>query len=321
LERSIVTVAAIAPVPAPEEMTISLEAVRVRPSMRTAGVDPLHVAMLAEVASEWPPILVCRADASVVDGQHRVAAARQLGLRKIRATFFDGSPDDVYVEFVRRNVTHGLPLTLAERRAAARQMLRSQGHRSDRAIAAACGISPTTIARLRKEFRDDSGASEHDPKGRTGRDGRVRPLNGMALRARIEHEIALRPEASLRSIARVVGASPETVRSVRNAVRLGAHTSARSDCVHDAASENSSAPAPSSVAVDPREDPAFADREGGQEFVEWFEATAVEEPEAWKYLDAVPLSRVYEIADLARRRAEFWTRFAKSLEARVRRWA
>jgi hypothetical protein len=35
----------------------------------------------------------------------------------------------------------------------------------------------------------------------------------------------------------------------------------------------------------------------------------------------VPLSRVYEIAGEARRRAEFWTRFAETLETRVRRRA
>jgi hypothetical protein len=36
---------------------------------------------------------------------------------------------------------------------------------------------------------------------------------------------------------------------------------------------------------------------------------------------AVPLSRVYEIADEARRRAGFWSRFAEALEGQVRRRA
>ena len=60
----------------------------------------------------------------------------------------------------------------------------------------------------------------------------------------------------------------------------------------------------------PSEDRAFTDRDGGQEFVEWFEATSVENLDPWSHVEAIPLSRVYEIADVARSRAEFWTTFA-----------
>jgi ParB-like chromosome segregation protein Spo0J len=322
-ERRIVTVAAIASPPAQaptsEVVTISLEELRVGPSMRAGGIDPLHVAALAEVASHWPPIVVSRSDSTVIDGQHRVAAARQLGLRKLTATWFDGSADEIYIEFVRRNVGHGLPLTLAERRAAARQMLRGQGGRSDRAIASVCGISPTTIARLRKEIGAAKGSNPQGTRGRVGLDGRVRPLNGLALRARIAEQIALQPDASLRTIATIVGASPETVRSVRNELRSGRDVA--SYRLGDAPGRDENALAPCEAAVAPRDDRAFADREGGQEFVDWFEATSVEELDPWRYLDAIPLSRVYEIADIARQRADFWARFAKALETRVRRWA
>jgi hypothetical protein len=70
-----------------------------------------------------------------------------------------------------------------------------------------------------------------------------------------------------------------------------------------------------------RDDRAFTDRDGGPRFVEWFDAGSVEPGDLCHYVDAVPLSRVYEIADEARRRAEFWTRFALALEGRVRRRA
>ena len=309
-----------AAVASPEVGAISIEDVRVGPSMRAAGIDPLHVAVLAEVVAEWPPILLSRADSSVIDGHHRVAAARQLGLRELRASWFDGSPEDAYLEFVRRNVGHGLPLTLAERRHAARRMLGCRPERSDRAIASVCGISPTTIARLRKEpGRSAWGGVDdtRDPRARVGLDGRVRPLNGMALRARIAHELELRPEASLRAVAGIVGASPETVRSVRNEVRAGVGAK------YASLAEPGTVPvldaAPVEISAPPREDPAFTDRDGGEAFVEWFEATAVEELDPGSHIEAVPLSRVYEIADAARRRAEFWSQFAKALEARVHR--
>ena len=291
--------------------------------MRAAGIDALHVAALAEVAAHWPPIVVNRADLSVVDGHHRMAAARQLGLRELRVTWFDGSAEDAYLEFVRCNVGHGLPLTLAERRQAARQMLRSHSERSDRAIASVCGVSPTTIARLRRELGplEWAGGGNRDAKGRVGLDGRVRPLNGMALRGRIAQELAIRPEASLRAIASTVGASPETVRSVRNELRAGTGAAmyATMACP-DAAPAVDPVPVEARVAP-PSEDRAFTDRDGGQEFVDWFEATSVEELDPWLHIEAIPLSRVYEIADTARNRAEFWTRFANTLETRVRRWA
>jgi len=320
-----VTVAAIAPLEVPSspsgEATIALDAVHLGPSLRAAGIDPSHVAALAEVPTSWPPILVNRANRSVVDGQHRIAAARQLGMRELKVTWFDGSPDDTYFEFVRRNVVHGLPLTLAERRAAARHMLKSQRRRSDRAIASVCGVSPTTVARLRKELGSDALANRpQDATGRVGLDGRVRPLNGQALRARIADEIALRPDASLRAIASVVHASPETVRSVRNELRARRRPTAGSPGEYSEAGRGNEELSRSSLGVSPRNDRAFADREGGGEFIAWFEATAVEKLDPCTHIAAVPLSRIYEIADIARRRGEFWTQFAEALETRARRW-
>jgi hypothetical protein len=70
-----------------------------------------------------------------------------------------------------------------------------------------------------------------------------------------------------------------------------------------------------------RDDRAFTDHEDGRQFVDWLNATSVESGDLWRYVDAVPLSRIYVIADEARRRAEFWTRFAMAVEGRVRRRA
>ena len=182
---------------------------------RERGIDPSHVAALAEVHQAWPPIIVARVDHSVIDGQHRVAAARDLGLLNLRAVFFDGSPDDAYIEFVRRNVSHGLPLGLAERRHAARRMLASDPSRSDRGIATVCGLSPKTVAKIRAQGGSRSRGSSALAAKRVGRDGRLRPVDAADLRARITRELEEQPGAPLRQIARQVGASPETVRSVK----------------------------------------------------------------------------------------------------------
>lgn len=296
----------------------------VGPSQRERGIDPAHVAALAEVAESWPPILVKRSDGTVIDGQHRVAAAKQLGLSELRVTWFDGSREECYLEFVRSNVSHGLPLTLPERRRAARRFVSSCPDLSDRGVAAACGLSPRTVARLREETsaeRLDTRAARGERR-RVGLDGRVRPIDPTATRVRIAREIARQPDASLRTIASAVGASPETVRSVRNELRaistsdeLGAETTS-----DPAATVLGllSRPSGSRVGATCRDDRAFTDREDGQQFVEWFGATSVEQSDLWQYVEAVPLSRVYEIADEARRRAKFWSGFAGAVESRVR---
>jgi hypothetical protein len=68
-------------------------------------------------------------------------------------------------------------------------------------------------------------------------------------------------------------------------------------------------------------DRAFNTREGGSEFIKWFDSTAVEPTDQWAHVGSVPRSRIYEVADEARRRATFWTHFADSLEGQVRRRA
>src|SRR5262245_7339861 len=220
---TVVSALAVTPEP-PTELAVahlSLDELRVGPPLRERGIDHAHVAALAEVVASWPPIVVHRTTRLVIDGQHRVAAAKLLGLRELAATFFDGSPDDAYVEFVRRNVGHGLPLTLADRRHAARRIVDMRPDLSDRGIAAVCGLSPRTVARLREDTRA-RGARANGARaaiGRVGRDGRVRPIDPGATRARIAEELARQPDASLRAIASVVGASPETVRSVRIEMR------------------------------------------------------------------------------------------------------
>jgi ParB-like chromosome segregation protein Spo0J len=303
------------------EVELALADLRPAPSRRANGLDPAHVALLAEMPEKWPAIVVRQADSTVIDGQHRVAAARTLGLTHVRAVLFKGSSDDAYVEFVRCNVGHGLPLSLEERRDAVRHILRTHADRSDRGIAAVCGVSPKTVARL----RDDLRACGALPPGtaRVGRDGRARPVDAAEVRDRIAQELEEHPEASLRFIAKRVGASPETVRSVRNRLGLaGAPTREPSAPILDAeATVLALLSRRERRSCNWRDDAALTTRDGGDDFVAWFDATTVDDVDAWNYTRAVPLSRTYEVADEARRRASFWSAFAETVEGQVRRRA
>jgi hypothetical protein len=312
------------PVPsleAPDVVEVSTSSLRVGRSPRDRGIDRAHVALLAEVAATWPPIVVSRRDRRVIDGHHRVAAAKQLGLKRLRAVYFDGSPDDAYVEFVRCNVGHGLPLGLGERRSAAGRILRSHPERSDRSVASVCGVSPKTVARLRRELARCS--PQPVPARRVGRDGRVRPIDAAELRARITEELIRQPEASLRSIAACVGSSPETVRSVRGKLRTaaGGPVVTESDPVDTDAKVLGLLTRRARTGHRVEGDHAFTASEDGCAFVEWFDTTAVASVDHWAHVASVPRSRIYEIADEARRRATFWSHFADSLEGQIRRRA
>jgi len=221
-------------------------------------------------------------------------------------------------------VSTGRSRFLAAARQDARRILLAHPERSDRGIASTCGLSPKTVARIRDELVAEGRVREARATGtRVGRDGRVRPVDASAVRVRIAEELMLRPDASLRTIARAVGASPETVRSVRSRMV----TDGSSAELGVAEGERPLAqiidlpPRSQDPGVALRDDRACTDRDGGREFVAWFDTTTLTAEEVWQHMGTVPLSRVYEVADEARRRAECWLRFAEAVEHRARRQA
>lgn len=141
-------------------------------AVRLGGTCDDHVRVLAETEKELPPILVHLGSMRVIDGMHRLAAARSCGRATIQVRYFEGSSEDAFVKAVQVNGAHGLPLTLADRKAAAGRILRDRGEWSDRRIASLVGLSPKTVGAIRGRL------SEEFPQltARTGRDGRVRRL-------------------------------------------------------------------------------------------------------------------------------------------------
>ncbi|MDQ3403271.1 MAG: ParB/RepB/Spo0J family partition protein, partial [Actinomycetota bacterium] len=180
-------------------------------SPRVAGVDEGHVGMLAAVLDSLPPIWVHRETLRVIDGVHRVRAARVLGRTRLPARLVEGGAADAFVEAVRANTVHGLPLSLADRKSAAATILRTHPHWSDRMIADVVGLSAKTVAAART----------WDGAARTGRDGKVRPLDGAERRRTAARLLGENPGLSLRQVARMAGISPETARSVKGRMARG----------------------------------------------------------------------------------------------------
>lgn len=183
------------------------------------------VRLLAELDRPWPPLLVQRRTYRVIDGVHRLLAARLRGDEMIAVRLHECDEAEAFVLAVRANVTHGLPLSLRDRKFAARRIMESRPDWSNRRIALTSGVSDKTVAAIR---RNDSSGNRGPGDDRVGLDGRRRPVDAAARRATVTNLLEHHPGSSLRAVAALAGVSPETVRSIRTGRENNA-TSATSD--------------------------------------------------------------------------------------------
>ncbi|WP_454560901.1 hypothetical protein [Mycobacterium haemophilum] len=198
-----------------EEVPIS--AIKNSYSPRVEGVGNSHVSILAQSPTPLPPIVIHRSTMHVIDGMHRLRAAQLRGATVISARLFDGTEDDAFMLAVHLNVTHGLPLRLADRKAAAERLLSSNPQWSDRSIARIVGVSHRTIAKVRHRAI----ANDAPSLSRLGRDGKAHPVSTVDGRRRAAEIAIANPTASLRQIARAAGVSVGTAHDVRSRIGRG----------------------------------------------------------------------------------------------------
>ena len=280
-------------------------------SPRTGGPDPNHARALAERFEELPPILVHGETLTVIDGAHRLLAARLLGRSTIAAVVFDGTEDEAYVEAVRCNTRHGRPLTVGERERAAGRILADCPEWSDRRVAAVCGLSPKSVARVRSRSTEDAARLTT----RVGRDGRRRPTDAAAVRLRVAELLRCQPDASLTSIAAAACTSRATVQDVRRRLLRGdSPLPARLEGGRERSSTDGAAPTSTRWS----DDPALCSTPRGGAFAAWLDGHDIGDEHWSPYLDVVPTSRAYLLGADAARRAECWRRLAEALERQVR---
>lgn len=287
---------------------IRISEVEVADSPRLDGTDEEHIRLLAGVSSPLPPILVHRESMRVIDGMHRLTAARMNGAEEIEAKFFHGSDAEAFVLAVRTNTAHGLPLTVSDRQAAATRIIASHPELSDRAIAGIAGLSARTVSNIRKRSGDTLA------QRRLGRDGRVRPLSTVEGRRIAGQLFADRPQSSLREVARQAGISVSTARDVR--MKL----SADSQDEHSAA-EGERLPGKSDSSLDLksmveslRRDPSIRYSERGQAVLRWLALRTVTANQYRQVIDDVPSHTTSLLARIARECAAAWTEFADELD-------
>ncbi|MGI5348323.1 hypothetical protein ACQEU8_09015 [Streptomyces sp. CA-250714] len=196
---------------------VALDELLASDSPRLNGEDTAHIRALAALEAPLPPILVHRGTMRIIDGMHRMRAARLRGENRIQVEFFEGGEDEVFALSVKLNITHGLPLSQADRKAAAKRIIEAHPYWSDRRIAANAGLAASTVATIRRR----STGRNAQLNVRVGRDGRVRPLHATEGRLRASKILAANPEASLRQIAEEAGIATATAKDVRDRIRQG----------------------------------------------------------------------------------------------------
>ena len=308
-------------------VSISVSSLLPADSPRLAGENPEHVKLLA-AAQGLPPILVHRNTMRVIDGMHRLRAAKLRGDDNITVKFFEGDDREAFVLSVDANVKHGLPLSLADREAAAGRILGLYRQWSDRAVAAATGLSPTTVSSIRRRLFPpaESGGS------RIGRDGRVRPMDASAGRRRASAVVAMMPDAPLRAIAKEAGVSVGTARDVRARLRAGRDpVEPQRGAVEEPEPSGDGTAEPqlssagrsrhridwASVRGNLSRDPAVRYKENGRAFVRWIDGHVIESAEWGELIDGVPPHWHKSVAELARACAGAWLAFAQELEERT----
>jgi ParB-like chromosome segregation protein Spo0J len=135
---------------------------------RGDGLSESHVRLLMESdPQDWPPILCApNGDGTygLRDGAHRTEAARRLGVPALRCNVVEGAG---YPEAVMANIAHGLSLSRADRKDAARWWAEHEPGVSYREIGLRVGLSDKTVkAALTKGERPAQTRPASDPLDR-----------------------------------------------------------------------------------------------------------------------------------------------------------
>ncbi|MEU6511935.1 MULTISPECIES: ParB/RepB/Spo0J family partition protein [unclassified Streptomyces] len=306
------------------EYRVALTALKNIVQVRLDGPDDRHTRALA-ACDEFPPILVHRPTMAILDGVHRFHAAHLRGDTHIAVRFCDEPLEKAFVRTVRENVRHGLPLTYADRTAAAGRILTAHPHWSDRYVAGVAGLSPKAVADLRKGAQQATG-----PTHRLGRDGRLRPTDADERRRRAAEILRSEPDSSLREVGRLAGISPTTVRDVKRRIENGqepipqrsADTTARTAGEGDTAS-----PSPRhdpAAGADPADFPALVKRlcsepslrhsADGRLLLRLLDLHLAAQRSSARIASAVPAHQIATVAVVAARCRQIWHDMAAGLE-------
>lgn len=313
-----------------EIVKVPISRIRVSGSPRTTGENLRHISALAEISSDLPPIVVHRRTMTVIDGVHRLRAAERGGASFMSVVFFNGDEREAFVLAVRLNSGHGLPLSLADRKAAAIRMLTDFPDWSNRRLGEVAGLSDKTIAALR---RRPGAEIPHPTSVRLGRDGVAYPIAAAEGRSRALAFLEANPETSAREVALAASISLTTAKDVRRQLRGAEEEQGKATGPDDgrtrdgesggrAVEKRSSGVRPElpdlSVVVQRlRADPSLRFTEVGRKMLRMLDVST-SHPADWTSMATnLPIHCAPMLAELARHQAKGWQILAESLTERV----
>ncbi len=306
--------------------------------LRQAGTDAAHVRLLADAAYSirLPAILVQKNGYRIIDGMHRLEAAKLRGEQTINARVIDCSDAEALILAVKSNTLHGLPLSRPDRISSAKSILAAHSDWSDRALARITGLSARTIASIR-----NSSATDARSRGkRLGGDGKRHPVVATEGRQRVAEYINAHPGATIRQIARETDVSVGTVHDVREKIRNGTAYGVKEpqrpqeqvSGISTGAAADTPPPARilhtrgrngiaqqlcwSVMSAKLAGDPALRYTEGGREFLRWMAAHCRQADEWREFIDAIPQHWVRDVSEMAAAMSEEWRQFSERLRFR-----
>jgi hypothetical protein len=305
---------------------VKLSSVLAAGSPRLSGENLRHSRILAASEDQFPPIIVHRPTMRVIDGMHRLHAAELRGELEIEVRFFDGDDAMAFVLAVRANVMHGLPLTLADRKAAARRVMKLYPQWSDRMIASVTGLAAKTVAGDRKRLT----GKRQQLDTRVGRDGRIRPMDSAERREIAAKFIADHPQASVREVGRQAGVSPETARRVRatlNSEHEKTPTTRRNGYVAAEAPKNQNHEGRYAAVSGARQnggsslkalmaDPALRYTNAGRVLIRLLIAQRILDEQGRIFIENIPPHCIDKLADAVKECVRAWGEFSSVVEQR-----
>ena len=284
--------------------------------LRAAGISPARVRLLADAAGSvrLVSILVQRSGSRIIDGLHRVVAAKLRGERQIRARIVDCTDQEALLIAIRSNILHGLPLSRPDRISAAQRIRAARPDWSDQTIATITGLGAETIRSLPGQA---AGQAPFNGK-RLGRDGQRRSPAALEGRRRAAGYLCANPDAPIRQVAREADVSVGTARNVRAAMPRG-----QGEVIPPTASPPTAAAlrdtqAPSWPALRGKlsSDPALRYTDDGRAFLRWLALHAMLEEEWLEFIDVIPLHWMRDVSQLADDMSRQWRQFAVAIRKR-----
>ncbi|MGQ4491180.1 hypothetical protein LRE75_24485 [Streptomyces sp. 372A] len=294
--------------------SVPLRDLHVVGSPRSTVVCPDYTRELAALDGPFASVLVHRASMSVVDGVHRVRAARLRGDTHVGVRFFEGTEEQGRLLAVALNVRHGRPLSMDERLTAVRAILAGHQEWADRSVAALAAVAPGTVAEVRRELYGEPAPDA----ARLGRDGRSRPVDPDRGRILAADLLTRHPDSSLRQIAKQSGISPTTVSDVRARLARGESPTLRKTPARQPMTRRGPAEAERTAHVGEildtlRRDPSLRLNDTGRSVLRLLDVSAAFLRDGEAIAAGLPPHCVHALARLARGYSRSWAVLADQL--------